>query len=78
MRRIPIDHVIPAEQYHEVSGEEGDQEDIENSDRLQDDSFDNLDIVAQKEKEIEHLKEKYEEQEKVIVELTKNATKEPK
>ena len=52
MRRVPIDHVIPAEQYLDVSEETGDQEDVDNAERLQDDQFDNLDIVALKERKL--------------------------
>ena len=37
MRRIPIDHVIPAEQHQEELDEDENQEDVDNCERLQDD-----------------------------------------
>jgi hypothetical protein len=46
-----LDHVVPAEDYAENYYVEVDQNDIENGDRMQDDQFDNLEIVAQKDME---------------------------
>ena len=50
IRRVPLDHVIPADEYNDTEEEEPNKEDEENSTRLDDDRFENVDIVVQKEK----------------------------
>ena len=74
IRRVPLDFVIPADERKNVENEEDDQEDIDNHDRLQDDDFDNEELMAKKEKEIENLKRLNLEQEKLIKELENNVT----
>ena len=55
IRRVPLDFIIPADEYSEEN-DEANQEDIHNSERLDDDQFDNVDVIAKKDKEIEELK----------------------
>ena len=66
LRRVPLDRVAPAEKTHDITEEDIDEDDVQNSGRLDDDKFDNLDIVAQKDKEIEDLKKSNIGYEKII------------
>ena len=68
IRRVPLEHVIPADEYNNEE-EETNQEDEENSRRLDDDKFDNVEIVVQKEKEIEELRKSLDDQVKLIENL---------
>ena len=52
-----MDFVIPANEYNSVDEEEFDQNDIDNKERMQNDEFDNVEIVAQKDMEINRLKQ---------------------
>ena len=61
----------------EVSEEEADPDDLENHERLEDDEFKNMDIVAKKDIEIEELKKVNKEQEKHIVDLSSKLTPKP-
>ena len=56
IRRVPLDHVVPANEYAGNDDEDVDQNDLKNHERMQDDNFDNVEIVAQKNAEIENLK----------------------
>ena len=80
MRRIPIDRVVPAERYQETSDDDAGETDIVHKDRLDDDKFDNLEIIAQKESEIEELKKANAEQQKILEKIAneKNKPKDPK
>ena len=75
LRRIPIDHVVPAEEHTDDDDKEIDEdeeispEDEENKERLMDDSFDDLSIVVQKDKEIETLKKAIQNKDTIISEL---------
>ena len=69
IRRVPLDRIIPAEESHDASDEEPDQQDVDNKERLQDDDFENVEIVTKKDKEIDALKKANQEQIKQITEL---------
>ena len=82
LRRIPVEHVVGAEEHLNDDDKEpvleedegGDNtEDETNQDRLLDDSFENLEIVVQKEKEIDSLKKINEEKDSIIKELQNKA-----
>ena len=64
-----MEHVIPADEYNNDEEEETNQENEENSKRLDDDKFDNVEIVVQKEKEIEELRKSLDDQVKLIENL---------
>ena len=66
IRRVPVDRVIPAQEYKEVSDDEADPDDILNKERLDDDDFTNVEIITKKDKEIELMKNTIEEQRKCI------------
>ena len=68
IRRVPLDRIIPADQCHNVE-EDIDKNDIENKDRLLDEDFSDVEIVAQKEKQIEELQRQAKEKETKIKEL---------
>ena len=68
IRRVPVDRVIPADAYIDSAHEEIEKEDVENRERLEDDEFRNVEIVALKDKEIEELKKSKE--------ITRNEMKE--
>ena len=51
-----MDFVVPAKEYTGGDDEEIDQTDVENQDRMKDDVFEEVEIVAKKDKEIENLK----------------------
>ena len=56
IRRIPLDRVVPAEEVHEDDdNDDAKEQDEENDARLLDDNFENVEMVVQKEKEIEKL-----------------------
>ena len=71
MRRIPIDRVVPAERYQETSDDDAGETDVEHKERMEDDSFDNLEIIAQKEDEIDQIKKANSEQQKANAEQQK-------
>ena len=73
LRRVTLDRVIPAGGYNNDAPEEVDKNDEVNKDRLLDDDFENVDIVVEKDKEIEQLKKQNAENEKHISELVKKA-----
>ena len=73
MRRVSLDRVLPADQYHDASEEEIDKNDVENHERLLDDSFENVDILVDRNKEIEQLKKENLKQKKQIIELEKKS-----
>ena len=50
-----MDRVVPADEYVEDVTTNIDQNDVDNYDKMQDDKFDNVEIVAQKDMEIEKL-----------------------
>ena len=63
IRRVPLDRIVPADEHPESEEEELDQEDINNAERLEDDNFENVDIIVKKDKEIEQLQRKLKEME---------------
>ena len=70
IRRVPIDRVVPGESFEENAEEEIDPDDVENEERLEDDAFDNVELISKKDKEIETLKQCNSEQEKLIAEIS--------
>ena len=56
IRRVPVDHVVPADKYYETSDVEIDRNDIKNNDRLNDDEFTEFKSLVKKYKEIQELK----------------------
>ena len=62
IRRVPLDFVVPANEYTSGDDEEIDQNDVDNQERMQDDAFENVEIVAQKDIEIDRLKKANSEQ----------------
>ena len=75
MRRIPIDRVVPAERYQETSDDDAEETDVEHKERMEDDRFDNLEIIVQKENEIDQLKKSNAEQQKLLEELANEKNK---
>ena len=69
IRRVPLDRVVPADEYVDNDGADVDQDDVKNHERMHDDSFDNEEIVAQKDIELENLKKMNHEQPGRITEL---------
>ena len=69
IRRVPLDLVIPADEYHDTEMDEIDKQDVENRERMEDDDFKNVDVVTQKDKEIDQLKKSKLEQDKRIADL---------
>ena len=55
IRRVPVDRVVPAEEYKEVTLEDTDPDDIENNERLDDDDFKDMELVAIRMKRLKHL-----------------------
>ena len=72
IRRVPLDRIVPAQEYIDDENTDVDQEDVNNHERMQDDVFDNVDVVAQKDIEIETLKKRNDEYLARIEELEKN------
>jgi transposase InsO family protein len=56
IRRVPLDNIIPADEYIEASETEVDEEDVVHKERLQDDEFENVELISLKDREIEMLK----------------------
>ena len=73
IRRVPIDVVVPADKRYDTSDVEVDEKDIENDDRLEDDQFAEVEVISKKDNEIQDLKEKNVEKDKVIERLEKEA-----
>ena len=73
IRRVPLDFVVPASAYTTGDDEEIDQNDVDNQERLQDDDFENVEIVAQKDIEINRLKQTNCEQLERIKELERKS-----
>ena len=71
IRRVPLDHIIPANENHSDPEENIDEHDIENSARLLDDDFKDVENIARKQKEIEELTKLNVNQEKQISILEK-------
>jgi hypothetical protein len=69
IRQVPLDKVVPADEFQDTSEEEPDKDDVANCERLEDDGFHNAEIVAQKEKEIDKLVKCNLEQRDLIEEL---------
>ena len=69
IRRVPIDHVVPAEKHYETTEEEVDENDIKNEERLLDDDFVEVDAIVRKDKEIQELKDNNSEKDKIIENL---------
>ena len=67
IRRLPLDHIVPADTCHDVEEEaKAAPDDLENDERMDDDDFQSVDIVAEKDRVIEQLKKANHEQEKAI------------
>lgn len=75
IRRVPLDRIVPAEEHPDLEEVELDQDDINNDERLEDDSFENVDIIVKKDKEIEQLKNKMKELETEIKKKHSSQTK---
>ena len=57
IRRVPLDRIVPAQEYvDDDENTDDDQDDVKKHERMQDNSFDNVEIVAKKDIEIENLK----------------------
>ena len=69
VRRVPLDHIIPADEYNDGIEEEVNQEDVENAKRLDDDKFENVEIIVQKDREIEQMRKAIEEKENIMKEM---------
>ena len=69
IRRVTLDRIIPADQCHNMEEDDIDHNDVENSDRLLDDDFNEVEIVAEKKKEIEKLQQQNKDQADRIKEL---------
>ena len=70
MRRVPLDHIIPANECHDDDvNETVSPDDVENADRLADDDFENMEVIAKKDKEIDTLKKINAEQENKIKQM---------
>ena len=69
IRRVTLDRIIPADQCHNIEEDDIDHNDVENSDRLLDDDFNEVEIVAEKKKEIEKLQQQNKDQADRIKEL---------
>ena len=70
IRRVPVDRVVPAEQYYDTPEDEADPDDKENDERLHDDEFKNLEVITKQKKEIEQLNKINKEQERMIEEVS--------
>ena len=68
-QKNPIDFIIPAEEYNDTNEEEVNQEDADNDERLDDDKFDNVEMIVKKDRELEELRKAAIKQEQVIKEL---------
>ena len=63
IRRVPLDHIVPATECHDADEkDEISPDDKENDKRLNDDDFDNVEIVVEKDREIENLRKMNDEQ----------------
>ena len=51
-----MDNIIPADEYIEALETEVDEEDVLHKERLQDDEFENVELISLKDREIEILK----------------------
>ena len=72
IRRVPLDFIKPADEYSDDINEEVDKEDIDHAVRLDDDKFENVEIIVKKDREIEQLKKSMAEQGNVIKEMETN------
>ena len=47
MRRVPLDHIVPAEECHDDEDKDNiSPDDMENADRLEDDDFENVEVLV--------------------------------
>ena len=69
IRRVPLDRIVPADEYVEDDEVNIDAHDVENDDRMEDDNFENVEVVAKKDMEIERLKKTNKEQLERITEM---------
>ena len=69
IRRVPLDPIIPADEYDDTNEEEVNKEDEDNTERLNDDKFESEEMILKKYKEIEELTKATITQEKVITDL---------
>ena len=72
IRRVPIDHVVPADKHYETPDNEVDEDDIKNTHRLKDDDFTEVDALVKKDREIHELKKINEEKDRRIEMLEKS------
>ena len=56
IRRVPLDHIIPAHDLQNEPEAEIDKNDMESSDRLLDDDFKDVEQLVKKQREIEELR----------------------
>ena len=79
MRRVPLDHIVPANECHDDDVKETvAPDDEENADRLADDDFGNMEEIVKKDREIERLKKMNEEQESKIKQMEDKVKNAPK
>ena len=58
IRRLPLDHIVPADTCHDVEEEaKAAPDDLENDERMDDDDFQSVDIVAEKDRVIHRTTE---------------------
>ena len=69
IKRVPLDHILPADEYDDSNEEEVNKEDEDNTERLNDDKFESEEMILKKYKEIEELTKATITQEKVITDL---------
>ena len=69
IRRVPVDRVVPAEEYKAEPEEQADPDDVANAERLEDDDFKDMELLAIKDKEIEMLKQCNQEQQNKLEEM---------
>ena len=56
IRRVPIDHVVPAEKHYETPDADVDENDLKNNERLKDDNFTDVEALVKRDKVIQELK----------------------
>ena len=69
IRRVALDHIIPADEYDDTNEEEVNKEEEDDTEMLNDDKFESVEMILKKDKEIEELTKAAITQEKVIKDL---------
>ena len=59
IRRLPLDHTVPADECHDADEKtEAAPDDAENDEQVDDDAFESVEVIVEKDREIEQLKKK--------------------